>query len=46
VTGEIVALLAAFLLPAVLLLGTLAVISLGLAGLAAAELEEGRLLRD
>lgn len=45
-TAEVVAMIAALLLPAVLLLGTLAVIGLGLAGLAAQDLDEGRLLRS
>jgi hypothetical protein len=44
-TPELAAMVAALLLPAVLLLGTLAVISLGLAGLASTDLDEGRLLR-
>jgi hypothetical protein len=44
-TPEVIAMVAALLLPAALLLGTLAVIGLGLAGLAASDLDEGRLLR-
>ena len=44
--GEIVAIAAIILLPASLLLGTLTVIGLGIAGLASADLDEGRLLRN
>jgi hypothetical protein len=43
--GELVALAAIIILPAGLLLAILTVISLGVAGLAAADLDEGRLLR-
>ena len=44
-SGEVIAMIGALLLPATLVLGPLAVIGLGLAGLAASDLEEGRLIR-
>ena len=44
--GELVALAAIIILPAGLLLAILTVIGLGVAGLAAADLDEGRLLRS
>ena len=43
--GELVALAAIIILPAGLLLAILTVIGLGVAGLAAADLDEGQLLR-
>ena len=44
--GELVALAAIIILPAGLLLAILTVIGLGVAGLAATDLDEGRLLRN
>jgi hypothetical protein len=44
-SGELIAMIAALLLPATLLLGTLVIIGLGLAGLATSDLEERRLIR-
>ena len=46
VIGELVALAAIIILPAALLLSFLTVVGLGIAGLAAADLDEGRLLRS
>jgi hypothetical protein len=43
--GELVALAAIIILPAGLLFAILTVIGLGIAGLASADLDEGRLLR-
>ena len=45
VIAELAALVAIVLLPASLLLGTLTIIGLGIAGLASVDLDEGRLLR-
>ena len=44
--GELVALATIIIVPAALLLAFLTVVGLGIAGLAAADLDEGRLLRS